>query len=252
MPDYIAIKFIPRATGSYLISFYEKPTNKILASSPYKIILHEDYKEIIKCSGAFDLSRLRISASNLPSNYDLSEVLVVVKGIDFQIVLFLFSRSLSNINLAKNIDPKDVAINSCFFSNDKCDLVIEFVSRIEGLHNVFIYLNGELVDDKPFTLHVQSNQFDVANLSMMTKLSYNTDESVEKSFSDKSLVSTESHVDYPIIVHNEPIRCAKTNQIFYYVTNDQNIQGLCIYGNWAKIKSKHVNNFNFFCLFCNQ
>jgi hypothetical protein len=120
-------------------------------------------------------------------------------------------------------------MNSCFFSNDKFDLVIEYVSRNEGPHKIFVYLNDELVDDKPFVVHVQSNQFDVANLSTMAKL-YSTEENVEKSYSDKSLLSTDSHVDYPIIVHNEPIRCTKTNQVFYYVTNDQNIQGLWIYG----------------------
>jgi hypothetical protein len=83
-PDYLAIKFTPQATGSYVINFHDKSKdNHIVASSPYKVIVHEDYKEILRCLGVYDLTRLTISAAHLPTKYEFSKVNVIVKGMLF-------------------------------------------------------------------------------------------------------------------------------------------------------------------------
>ena len=83
-PDYLALKFTPHATGSYVINFNDKnKDNQLVASSPYKVIVHEDYKEILRCLGVYDLTRLIISTANLPTKYEFSKINVIVKGICF-------------------------------------------------------------------------------------------------------------------------------------------------------------------------
>jgi hypothetical protein len=87
-PDYLAVKFTPQATGSYVINFNDKSKDgQLVASSPYKVIVHEDYKEILRCLGVYDLTRLTISAAHLPTKYELNKINVIVKGM---LLLFLF------------------------------------------------------------------------------------------------------------------------------------------------------------------
>lgn len=57
------------------------------------------------------------------------------------------------------LDPHDQLIQNCFFTNKKQDLVIEFISRKEGVHKVYLYIKGELVDDNPFYIHVNGDVF---------------------------------------------------------------------------------------------
>jgi coenzyme F420-reducing hydrogenase alpha subunit len=45
--------------------------------------------------------------------------------------------------------------------NEKSDLIIEFITRVEGLHKIYLYLNDELVDEKPFYINVQTNDFEI-------------------------------------------------------------------------------------------
>lgn len=80
MSDYLALKFTPELTGGYLIHFHDRNNYQQIASSPYKVIVHEDYKEIIRSSGIYDLTRLTIAANNLPSNYELNQFNIVVFG----------------------------------------------------------------------------------------------------------------------------------------------------------------------------
>lgn len=80
LSDYMALKFVPELTGGYMINFYDRNTQQSIASSPYKVIVHEDLKEIMRSSGIYDLTRLIISASNLPKDYDLKQLSVLVKG----------------------------------------------------------------------------------------------------------------------------------------------------------------------------
>ncbi len=121
-------------------------------------------------------------------------------------------------------------------------MIIEFITRVEGLHKVYLYLNDELVDEKPFYINVQANEFEIlSHPSLLTsKTSLNQSENsqmVEKSASERSLLSTDSHLDsVPPLVNYDVIRCSKTNQLFNYVLNDQNIQGLCIYGESRLLK----------------
>jgi hypothetical protein len=76
----MALKFVPEITGGYMINFYDRNTQQAIACSPYKVIVHEDYKEIIRSSGIYDLTRLTISVANLPKDYDLKQLNVLVKG----------------------------------------------------------------------------------------------------------------------------------------------------------------------------
>lgn len=84
LSDYMALKFVPEMTGAYAISFYDRSGGgplKPVASSPYKIIVHEDLREIIRSSGVYDLTRLTIAAANLPNDCELKHISVTVKGI---------------------------------------------------------------------------------------------------------------------------------------------------------------------------
>ena len=89
LSDYLALKFLPKITGGYLVYFFDRNTSQQIAASPYKIILHEDYKEIIRSSGIYDLTRLSIASNNLPTNYELNQFNVIVYGRIFKIMLFL-------------------------------------------------------------------------------------------------------------------------------------------------------------------
>lgn len=59
-------------------------------------------------------------------------------------------------------------IQNCFFSNKKLDLVIEFITRKEGLHKIYLYIKNELVDDTPFFIHVNGDLFTAASSGSMT------------------------------------------------------------------------------------
>lgn len=48
LSDYIAIKFKPRLTGKHFVYFFDKTSHKMIASSPYKLIVHESLKEIMR------------------------------------------------------------------------------------------------------------------------------------------------------------------------------------------------------------
>lgn len=135
LSDYMALKFAPETTGNYTVSFYDRNTSKPIASSPYKVMVHEDLREIMRSAGVYDLTRLTIAATNLPKDYELAHIGVVVK------------------------DPHEQTIQNCFFANKKHDLVIEFITRKEGVHKIFLYVKGELVDDTPFFIYVNGDLF---------------------------------------------------------------------------------------------
>ena len=80
LSDYLALKFMPRLAGGYLIHFFDRISSHQLAASPYKVILYEDNKEIIRSAGIYDLTRICISATNLPVEYDIGQFNVVVYG----------------------------------------------------------------------------------------------------------------------------------------------------------------------------
>jgi hypothetical protein len=86
--DYMTLKFAPPIAGGYIASFFNRNNNQLVASSPYKLIVHDELKPIIKSSGIYDLTRLSISSSHLPDDYSLSQFNVHIYGnlIDF----FLF------------------------------------------------------------------------------------------------------------------------------------------------------------------
>ena len=80
LSDYMALKFQPMTTGGYLINFIDRKNSQQLAASPYKVIVHEDFKEIITSSGIYDLTRLTIAYKNLPSDYNLNQFKIDVFG----------------------------------------------------------------------------------------------------------------------------------------------------------------------------
>lgn len=50
-------------------------------------------------------------------------------------------------------------IQNCFFMNKKHDLVVEFITRKEGVHKIYLYIRNELVDDTPFFIYVNGDLF---------------------------------------------------------------------------------------------
>lgn len=50
-------------------------------------------------------------------------------------------------------------MQNCFFANKKHDLIVEFITRKEGIHKIYLYIKNELVDDNPFFVHVSGDLF---------------------------------------------------------------------------------------------
>jgi hypothetical protein len=80
LTDYLALKFTPELVGGYLINFFDRNTIQHVAMSPYKIIVHENLKEILKSCGVYDLTRLTVAHNQLPKNYTLKQINVKVFG----------------------------------------------------------------------------------------------------------------------------------------------------------------------------
>lgn len=78
--DYLALKLSPEVAGKYLINFLDRMNNKLIASSPYKIIVCDESKEIIKSSGIYDVTRITISENYLLADYELCQFNVTVYG----------------------------------------------------------------------------------------------------------------------------------------------------------------------------
>lgn len=80
MTDYLALKFNPESPGGYIVNFFDKKNGQPLASSPYKIIVHENLKEIVKSSGIYDVTRLTILSNYLPEDFDFNKIRIEVYG----------------------------------------------------------------------------------------------------------------------------------------------------------------------------
>ena len=168
------------------------------------------------------------------------------------------------MNLFK--DSQDKIIQNCFYSNKKKDLIIEFITRIEGVHKVFLYINEILVDDNPFLIFVNGDTYPPSSLSSpfssnqnMVKVGLNnsrnflgrSSSSYELSTSNSnSRLSGLSTSDSQIISSNYcqaalghgTILCAKKDAEFHFVINDKNIKCLCVYG-----KANLINKFQHKC-----
>ena len=81
LTDYLALKFNPETPGGYIVNFINKINGQLLASSPYKLIVHENLKEIVKSSGIYDVTRLTIIASYLPDPYEFNDLKIEVYGL---------------------------------------------------------------------------------------------------------------------------------------------------------------------------
>ena len=88
LTDYLSLKFNPESPGGYIVNFIDKISKQKLASSPYKIIVHENLKEIVKSSGIYDVTRLTIISSYLPDPYEFNDLKIEVYGI---IIATIFS-----------------------------------------------------------------------------------------------------------------------------------------------------------------
>jgi hypothetical protein len=155
------------------------------------------------------------------------------------------------------IDSQDKIIQNCFYSNKKNDLVIEFITRVEGVHKVFLYINEILVDDNPFLIFVNGDTYATNSLSYsasnpnMIKMGLNNSKNIlgrnqssssyELSTSNSnSKLSGLSSSDSQILATNYcqaaighgTILCAKKEAEFHFVINDKNIKCLCVYGEW--------------------
>lgn len=78
--DYIALKLTPEISGKYSVNFYDQTNSEILASSPYKLLINRESKEIMKSAGIYDVTRLTISENYLLADYELSQFSVNVFG----------------------------------------------------------------------------------------------------------------------------------------------------------------------------
>ena len=110
-------------------------------------------------------------------------------------------------------------VKNYLLSNDNYDLLVEFISRVEGVHKVFVYINDELLNEKPFVIYVHAdNYLSIAPNTILSKKTRQeaVDDSNETTF------------------YNHSFRIIKTNKPYYYVINNQNIQSLRVYGSYLK------------------
>ena len=136
---------------------------------------------------------------------------------------------------------------------------MEFITRIEGIHKIFFYINNELVDDNPFLIFVNGDTYTANSLygvlsSLPTKSStafsgrgpWNSSTSgshieMGGTFSPSSFMSQNSNSDSQMTnmngnicqaaIGHGTILCCKKNSEFHFVINNRNIQGLCVNGN---------------------
>ena len=101
LTDYLALKFNPEFPGGYIVNFINKINGQLLASSPYKLIVHENLKEIVKSSGIYDVTRLTIIASYLPDLYEFNDLKIEVYGIII-IIFIAYIYNIANIKTSKN------------------------------------------------------------------------------------------------------------------------------------------------------
>ena len=153
-------------------------------------------------------------------------------------------------------DSQDKQIQNCFYSNKKKDLIVEFITRIEGVHKIYLYINKQLVDDNPFLIYVNGDTYSTNSLSGVFSANpmksssgingsgrWNSSSSNDfgGSFSGQSIGSNSDSQIMPYntcqaAIGHGTILYSKTNMEFHFVINDKNIQSLCVNGKY----------FNFF------
>lgn len=155
-------------------------------------------------------------------------------------------------------DSQNKLIQNCYFYNKKQDLVIEFITRTEGSHKIYLYINDELVDDCPFYIYVSGDTY-TANTLLGVFSPYTYSKSSIYSFSTFNIHSSSTNMDlcantrsysgqsafsqtsssstHPelsgfcqALIGNGTIQCAKRDSKFHFVISSKNVQGLCIYG----------------------
>jgi hypothetical protein len=140
------------------------------------------------------------------------------------------------------------------FSNKNNDLLIEFVTRIEGIHKIYLYFNNELIDDNPFLIYVNSDSYTINSLSSnysrlpsfksyLNSLASSKYYSISSSNNDISGASNASfgglshsdsqvllsHLMHPYLGYGT-VQCGKTNEPFHLVMNKNYLSGLIVYG----------------------
>lgn len=228
----MALKFNPESPGGYIVNFINKLNGEPLASSPYKLIVHENLKEIVKSSGIYDVTRLTIISTYLPENYDFNLIKIEV------------------------FDPHDLKIKSCHFQNEKNNLIVEFITRIEGIHKVYLYLNDKLIYDNPFLIYINGDCYTASSISGVLSPFHNfnsslatfTNPRISASSASNELVVTNSQSrlnlsrSVPLNLGyyqassygHGSIYCLKINTPFHFVLNDQNLKGLSVFGKLNK------------------
>ena len=134
-------------------------------------------------------------------------------------------------------------MKNCFYSNSVNDLVIEFITRKEGIHKVYFFVNDNLVDDNPFLVYVNGDS-KAKNLLpeggfLLTSNSYQSFCPMVMNDSFHEQMSTSSSSDSQVLLRGcfQPsvtytaIFCSKLNEMFHFVMKQENIQGLNVYGN---------------------
>jgi len=80
LSDYLALKLRPKKAGKYMIGFVDRVSQRLMGSSPYRILVDEDRKEVVRSSGIYDVTRLTIAENYLLADYELSQFSVNILG----------------------------------------------------------------------------------------------------------------------------------------------------------------------------
>jgi hypothetical protein len=141
------------------------------------------------------------------------------------------------------LDSHEQPVQTTVFKSKQSDLTVEFISRSEGLHKIFLYVNKALFNARPFTVFISGDTSTLSSnsgansssfyvKSSSNNLSFSSSNDLATSFSGNSLTSDSqlNNVCHSADIGHNKILCSRTGRPFHYVLSNKNIQGLSVYG----------------------
>ncbi len=140
-------------------------------------------------------------------------------------------------------DSQEQSVETTLFKSKQNDLMVEFISRSEGIHKILLYVDKVLFNERPFTVFISGDTTTISSnsaansssfyvKSSSNNLSFSSSNELATSFSGNSLTSDSllNNVCNIVNIGHNKILCSKTGEPFHYVLSNKNIQGLSVYG----------------------
>lgn len=128
------------------------------------------------------------------------------------------------------------------------NMIVEFITRIEGVHKVFLYLGERLIYDNPFLIYINGDCYTASALSGILSPFHNFNTSTISFTNPRinpALNGSSSSNESNSPSRNAPLNlgfyqassyghgniyCLKINEPFHFVISDQNLKGLSVFG----------------------